>query len=70
MMSLKGSYQLYHNARTFLRLHRIEVWNDVMKVTRLEALFINVINKKLKKVGVRFILLVSLTLFFDRLWLV
>ena len=58
MTSLKGNYQLYGNARTFSRLHRIEAWNDVMKVTRQETLIINVINKKFKKVGVRFILLV------------
>ena len=58
MMSLKGGYQFYCNPRTFfLRLHRIETWNDIMKVTRLETLFINV-NKKFKKVGVRFILLI------------
>ena len=36
MMSLKSNYQFYHDARTFLLLHRIEAWNDVMKVTRLE----------------------------------
>ena len=57
MTSLKGGYQFYRNPRTFSRLHRIEAWNDVMKVTRLETLFINV-NKKFKKVGVRFILLI------------
>ena len=57
MMSLKGSYQFYRNARTFLRLHKIKAWNDVMKFTRLETIFINV-NKNFKKAGVRFILLV------------
>ena len=57
MLSLKGGYPFYCNARTFSRLHRIEAWNDGMKVTRLETLFINV-NKKLKKVGVRIIRLV------------
>ena len=50
-------------------MYRIEAWNDIMKVTRLETLFINV-NKKFKKLGVRFILVVSLTLLFDRLRLV
>ena len=69
MTSLKGGYQFYRNPRTFSRLHRIEAWNDIMKVTRLETLFINV-NKKFKKLGVRFILVVSLTLLFDRLRLV
>ena len=57
MMSLKGGYNFYRNARIFSRLHRVEAWNDVMKVTRLETLFISV-NKKFKKVGVRFILFV------------
>ena len=57
MTSLKGGYQVYRNARTFLRLRGNEAWNDIMKFTRLETLFINV-NKKFKKVGVRFILLV------------
>ena len=56
MMSLKGGYQFYRDAKTFSRLHRIEVWNDVMKVTGLETLFVSV-NKNFKKVGVRFILL-------------
>ena len=57
MTSLKGGYQVYRNARTFLRLCGNEAWNDIMKFTRLETLFINV-NKKFKKVGVRFKLLV------------
>ena len=47
-MSLKGGYQFYHDARTFLRLHRTEALNDVMKVTGLETLFICV-NKNFKK---------------------
>ena len=56
-MSLKGGDQFHRNARTSSRLSRIEAWNDVTKVIRLETLFINV-NKKFKKIGVRFILLV------------
>ena len=36
--------------KNVLRLHRIEAWNDVMKVTRLETLFISV-NKNFKKVA-------------------
>ena len=69
MTSLKGDYQFYRDARTFSWLHRIEAWNDIMKVTRLETLFIIAI-KKFKKVGVRLILLVSLMLFSSRLRLV
>ena len=57
MMSLKGNYQFDHDTRIFFWLHRIEAWNDVMKVGRLETLFIS-FNKKFKKVGVSFILLV------------
>ena len=57
MMSLKGDYQFDHDARIFFWLHRIEAWNDVMKVGRLETLFIS-FNKKFKKVGVSSILLV------------
>ena len=57
MMSLKGNYQFYRDARIFFWLHRMEAWNDVMKVGRPETLFIS-FNKKFKKVGVRFILLV------------
>ena len=57
MTSLKDDYQFYRDARTFSWLHRMEAWNDVMKVTRLETFFI-IVNKKLKKVGVRLILLV------------
>ena len=56
MTSLKGGYQFHCDARTFLRLHSIEAWNDIMKVVRLETLFISV-NKNFKKVGVRFIFL-------------
>ena len=56
MTSLKGGYQFHRDARTFLRLHSIEAWNDIMKVVRLETLFISV-NKNFKKVGVRFIFL-------------
>ena len=41
-------YQFHHDARAFSRLHRMEAWNDVMKVTRLETLFISV-NKILKR---------------------
>ena len=48
MTSLKGDYQFYHDARTLLCLHKIETWNDVMKVTRLETLFI-IVNKKFVK---------------------
>ena len=48
MTSLKGNYQFYHDARILLWSHRIETWNDVMKVTRLETLFIS-INKKFVK---------------------
>ena len=61
LTSLKGGYQFYCDARTFLRLHTIEAWNGTMKVTRLETLFISV-NKNFKKAGVRFI-------FFDQLML-
>ena len=57
MTSLKGDYQFYRDARTISWLHRMEAWNDVMKVTRLETLFI-IVNEKFKKVGVRLILLV------------
>ena len=57
MTSLKGDYQFYSDARIFSWLHRIKAWNDVMKVSRLETQYISV-NKKFKKVGVRFILLV------------
>ena len=59
MTSLKGDYQFYSSdARIFSWLHRIkEAWNDFMKVSMLETLYISV-NKKFKKVGVRFILLV------------
>ena len=57
MTSLKGDYQFYRDARTFSWLHRMEAWNDVMKVTRLETLFI-IGNEKFKKAGVRLILLV------------
>ena len=56
MTSLKGGYQFYCDARTFSRLHRIEAWNDITKNAKLETLFIS-IDKNLKKVGVRFILL-------------
>ena len=48
MMSLKDTYQFYYDARTFLQFHSIEVWNDVMKVSRLETLFISV-NKSSKR---------------------
>ena len=48
MTSLKSKYQFYYDARTLLWLHRIEAWNDVMKVTKLETLFISV-NKKFIK---------------------
>ena len=51
----------YRNTRSFSRLHRIEAWNDIMKVTRLETLFINV-NRKFKKVGVKFILFQMISL--------
>ena len=47
MTSLKGGYQFHRDARTFLRLHSIEAWND-MKVMRLETLFISV-NKNFKR---------------------
>ena len=47
LTSLKGDYQFYRDARTLLWLHRIEAWN-VMKVTRLETLFISV-NKQFIK---------------------
>ena len=57
MTSLKDDYQFYLGAKIFSWLHRLETWNDVMKVARLETLFVSV-NKKFKKVGVRFILLV------------
>ena len=57
MTPLKGDYQFYRDARTFSWLYRMEAWNDVMKVTRLETLFI-IVDKKFKKVGVRLILLV------------
>ena len=48
MMLLKGDYQFYHHARIFSWLHRIEAWNDLMEVARLETLFIS-LNKKFKK---------------------
>ena len=53
MTNLKGDYQFYCDARTFLWLYRIKPCNDVMKFIRIETLFL-IINKKLKKGGVRF----------------
>ena len=47
LTSLKGDCQFYRDARALLWLHRIEAWN-VMKVTRLETLFISV-NKQFIK---------------------
>ena len=40
MISLKGDYQFYRDARIFLWLYGIKAWNEVMKVARLENLFI------------------------------
>ena len=48
MTELKGGYQFYCDARAFPRFHRIEALNDVMKVIRLETLFVSV-NKNFKK---------------------
>ena len=57
MTSLKGDYQFYCDARMFSWLHRIKAWNDLLKVARLETLFISV-NEKFIKVGVRLVVLV------------
>ena len=59
MMSLKGNYQFCCDARTFLRLHKTEAWNDVMKkISRLrDFVHQSVLIKSFKKGSLRFILL-------------
>ena len=45
MTALKCDYQFYQGARIFLWLHRTEAWNDIMKVTMLQTMFISVDKK-------------------------
>ena len=49
MTALKCDYQFYGGARIILWLQQIEAWNDIMKVTMLETMFISVDKKILKK---------------------
>ena len=60
MRPLKGDNQLYCDVRLFSWLHSVETWDDVMKAiakTR-DPIHQFSVNKKLKKVGTKFILLV------------